>query len=59
MTITRPHRVDLDWLVERISLHPLTHIQYVNTKELMADSRSMEVYEEHDFDSITTDHEKD
>jgi len=35
--VTRTHRVDLDWLFERILTDPAISIRYVNTKEQLAD----------------------
>ena len=37
--ISRTHRVDLDWLYDRISLDPMIQIKYVNTTEQFADTR--------------------
>ena len=35
--VYRTHRVDLDWLLERILLDPTVNIKYVGTKEQIAD----------------------
>ena len=35
--VSRTHRVALDWLVDRISLDPKTHIRYVDSKNQLAD----------------------
>ena len=35
--VPRTHRVDLDWLFERIRDDPGIHIRYVSTKEQIAD----------------------
>ena len=35
--VPRTHRVDLDWLFERISLDPAVRLKYVSTKEQLAD----------------------
>ena len=35
--VSRTHRVDLDWLFERISKDPVIFIKYVPTKEQIAD----------------------
>ena len=35
--IYRTHRVDLDWLVERMKVDPGVNLKYVGTNEQMAD----------------------
>ena len=35
--VSRTHRVDLDWLFERILQDPAISIKYVNTKQQLAD----------------------
>ena len=35
--VPRTHRVDLDWLIERIKLDPGVNLKYVGTNEQMAD----------------------
>ena len=35
--ISRTHRVNLDWLFDRINLDPRIHIKYVNTSQQFAD----------------------
>jgi hypothetical protein len=35
--VARTHRVDLDWLFERIREDPGINIQYINTKQQIAD----------------------
>ena len=35
--VPRTHRVDLDWLFERVSLDPGVLIKYVGTKEQLGD----------------------
>ena len=35
--VTRTHRVNLDWLIERIKLDKAIRLKYVNTKEQLAD----------------------
>lgn len=38
--IPRTHRIDLDWLCERIRYEPGVYMKYMGTKEQMADSRT-------------------
>ena len=35
--VARTHRVDLDWLFERVSKDPGVYIKFVGTKEQLAD----------------------
>ena len=35
--VPRTHRVDLDWLIERIKIDPGVNLKYVETNEQMAD----------------------
>ena len=35
--ISRTHRVDLDWLIERIKVDPGINLKFVGTNEQMAD----------------------
>ena len=35
--VSRPHRVALDWLFDRINLDPKTQIKYIDTKNQLAD----------------------
>ena len=35
--VPHTHRVDLDWLCDRINLHPMIQIKYVNTTEQLTD----------------------
>ena len=35
--VGRTHRIDLDWMFERLLTDPALHLKYVNTKQQIAD----------------------
>ena len=42
--VSRTHRVALDWLSDRINLHPLIQIQYIDTEHQLADILTKEQF---------------